>query len=138
MDIMGKSAVRHISARVTGPAGTGKTTLLKVLLEQTSIVGREVLLLAPTGKARVRLGQQTRRPDQARTLAQFLLEHERYDGSTGRYFANASGPTASVSTCVVDESSMLTEDQLAALCSALHGTDAAKEPSVGNASGTLQ
>ena len=119
MDIMGKSAVRHISARVTGPAGTGKTTLLKVLLEQTSIVGREVLLLAPTGKARVRLGQQTRRPDQARTLAQFLLEHERYDGSTGRYFANASGPTASVSTCVVDESSMLTEDQLAALCSAL-------------------
>lgn len=104
---------------LTGPAGTGKTTLLKILLEQTTIVGREVLLLAPTGKARVRLGQQTGNPDQARTLAQFLLEHERYEGSTGRYFANSSGPTASVSTCVVDESSMLTEDQLAALCSAL-------------------
>lgn len=104
---------------LTGPAGTGKTTLLKILLEEASIVGREVLLLAPTGKARVRLGLQTGRPDQARTLAQFLLEHERYDGTTGRYFASATGPTASVSTCLVDESSMLTEDQLAALCSAL-------------------
>ena len=104
---------------LTGPAGTGKTTLLKIFLDQKKIVGGDVQLLAPTGKARVRLGQQTKRPDQARTLAQFLLEHGRYDADTGRYLVLADGPTASVTTCVVDECSMLTEDQLAALCSAL-------------------
>lgn len=102
---------------LTGPAGTGKTTLLKILLNQQSVVGRDVLLLAPTGKARVRLGQQTGRPEQTRTLAQFLLEYGRYHGDTGRYVAKTDGQTASVTTCVIDECSMLTEDQLAALCS---------------------
>ena len=43
----------------SGLAGTGKTTLLKIFLDQETIVGRNILLLAPTGKARVRLGQQT-------------------------------------------------------------------------------
>lgn len=104
---------------LTGPAGTGKTTLLKIFLDQKKIAGSDVLLLAPTGKARVRLGQQTKRPDQARTLAQFLLEHGRYDADTGRYVVVSDGATAAVSTCVVDECSMLTEDQLAALCTAL-------------------
>lgn len=106
-------------AVLTGPAGTGKTTLLKIFLDQQKLVGNDVQLLAPTGKARVRLGQQTKRPDKARTLAQFLLEHGRYNTKTGHYAVIADGPTAAVTTCVVDECSMLTEDQLAALCSAL-------------------
>jgi hypothetical protein len=109
-------------AVLTGPAGTGKTTLLKIFLDQTAIVGRDILLLAPTGKARVRLGQQTGRPSQARTVAQFLLEYGRYHTETGRYVIDVHGPTASVTTCIVDESSMLTEDQLAAICSALPTT----------------
>lgn len=107
---------------LTGPAGTGKTTLLKIFLDQETIVGRNILLLAPTGKARVRLGQQTGRPEQARTLAQFLNEFGRYDGETARHLIRPDGPTADVTTCVVDESSMLTEDQLASLCSALPKT----------------
>ena len=106
-------------AILTGAAGTGKTTLLKILLSQSDVVGRDILLLAPTGKARVRLGQQTGRPDQARTLAQFLNEFGRYDGKTGRYLVSEVGDTASVTTCVVDECSMLTEEQMAALCSVL-------------------
>ncbi|WP_417674820.1 ATP-dependent DNA helicase [Pseudodonghicola sp.] len=106
-------------AVLTGPAGTGKTTLLKIFLDQEKVVGRDILLLAPTGKARVRLGQQTGRPEQARTLAQFLNEFGRYDGETARYLVRTDGATAEVTTCIVDESSMLTEDQLASLCSAL-------------------
>lgn len=106
-------------AILTGPAGTGKTTLLKIFLDQTSLVGTDILLLAPTGKARVRLGNQTQRPMQARTLAQFLLEHDRYNFDTGEHYFDRRGETAAVSTCVVDECSMLTEDQLAALLSAL-------------------
>ncbi|WP_294539492.1 AAA family ATPase [uncultured Rhodoblastus sp.] len=103
-----------------GPAGTGKTTVLRQLLEQKKIVGSGVALLAPTGKARVRLGQQTRRPEDTKTLAQFLKEYKRYDGWTGRYFADPDAPPAGgVTTCIVDEASMLTEDQLAALVDAL-------------------
>jgi ATP-dependent exoDNAse (exonuclease V) alpha subunit len=104
---------------LTGPAGTGKTTLLKILLGEQTVVGRDVLLLAPTGKARVRLGQQTGRHAQAKTLAQFLLQHGRYDTDTGQYLVIDGGSTANVTTCVVDECSMLTEDQLASLCSVL-------------------
>ncbi|MFM2279216.1 MAG: hypothetical protein RLZZ444_1447 [Pseudomonadota bacterium] len=106
-------------AILTGAAGTGKTTLLKILIGQPDVVGRDILLLAPTGKARVRLGQQTGRPEQARTLAQFLNEFGRYDGATGRYLVSEVGDTASVTTCVVDECSMLTEEQMASLCSVL-------------------
>lgn len=42
-----------------GPAGTGKTTLLSVLCSQSDIAKGGVLLLAPTGKARVRMEQST-------------------------------------------------------------------------------
>ena len=38
-----------------GPAGTGKTTLLKMLVEHPVVAAGGVLLLAPTGKARVRM-----------------------------------------------------------------------------------
>ena len=103
-----------------GAAGTGKTTVLRQLLEQKKIVGSGVALLAPTGKARVRLGQQTGLPERTQTLAQFLMQYRRYDGNTGRYFASAEAPQADgVTTCIVDEVSMLTEDQLAALVDAL-------------------
>ena len=62
-----------------GPAGTGKTTVLRQLLEQKELVGSGVALLAPTGKARVRLGQQTHRAENTKTLALFLKEYKRYD-----------------------------------------------------------
>lgn len=103
-----------------GPAGTGKTTVLRQLLEQKKLVGPGVALLAPTGKARVRLGQQTRRAEDTKTLALFLKEYKRYDGWTQRYFADPNAPSAGgVTTCIVDEASMLTEDQLTALVDAL-------------------
>jgi hypothetical protein len=106
-------------AVLTGPAGSGKTTLLRALLQQRDLVGADIELLAPTGKARVRLGQQTKMHSRARTLAQFLLQHERWNPLTNEYSFSQTGNTAKVSTCVVDEASMLTEDQLAALLSAL-------------------
>jgi hypothetical protein len=109
-------------AVLTGPAGSGKTTLLRALLNQPDVVGQNIELLAPTGKARVRLGQQTRMQSRARTLAQFLLQTERWDPKTNAYSFAQVGGTANVSTCVVDEASMLTEDQLAALLSALPKT----------------
>lgn len=107
-----------------GAAGTGKSTLIKALCRVPGVQEGGVLLLAPTGKARVRLEQASGMPGKGRTIAQFLLGLKRYDGSTGRYFVNPEAPRANGhKTVVVDESSMLTEDQLAALVDGLEGVD---------------
>lgn len=115
------------AARVSvllGAAGTGKTTLLKSLCEQPEIDKGGVLMLAPTGKARVKLESQTKRPG-AMTVAQFLLKLGRYDAVTGRYFMDPANPKRSGDhkTVIVDECSMLTEEQLAAVLDGLTGVE---------------
>lgn len=101
---------------LVGSAGTGKTTLLRMLCELQDVAGKGILLLAPTGKARVRLEEQTRQRGQGRTLAQFLNGFKRYNGETGAYFPNPNAPRCGdYRTVIVDECSMLTEHQLAAL-----------------------
>ena len=105
-----------------GPAGTGKTTLLKLLCSLDAVRDSGVLLLAPTGKARVRLEQAAEQTGKGLTLAQFLLRHGRYDGQTGRYLTDSKAPKADgYGTVIVDECSMLTEEQLASLLGALKG-----------------
>ena len=98
-----------------GPAGTGKTTLLNILCEQDFIRNGTVLRLAPTGKARVKMGAD------AKTLAQFLIQAKRYNPETGQYYINAKAEAQQYDTVIVDESSMLTEEQLAALLDSLSG-----------------
>lgn len=98
-----------------GPAGTGKTTLLNILCEQDFIKNGTVLRLAPTGKARVKMGAD------AKTLAQFLIQAKRYNPETGQYFVNPNAEAQQYDTVIVDESSMLTEEQLAALLDSLSG-----------------
>ena len=51
-----------------------------------------LLLLAPTGKARVRLEEQTGLRGSGFTLAQFLIGQQRYDGETGAYFPDPKAP----------------------------------------------
>ena len=99
-----------------GPAGTGKTELLKIFCQHSYIKHNGILRLAPTGKARVQLGSE------AQTIAQFLLINNRYDFSTGRYFINPDAPKFSeAKTIIIDEASMLTEEQLAAIIDSVHG-----------------
>jgi energy-coupling factor transporter ATP-binding protein EcfA2 len=103
-----------------GSAGTGKTTLLKVLCDIPEVDDAGILLLAPTGKARVRLEEQTQR--EGKTIAQFLLGLGRYQGDTGRYFVSGSEKKAAdYRTVIIDECSMLTEEQLAAVLDAIEG-----------------
>lgn len=103
---------------LNGRAGTGKTTLIRTLVSRPEIHCEGVLLLAPTGKARVQLSNKV--GVETQTIAQFLTRAERFDPVTGRY--TCTGETSSRSRyglVVVDEASMLTETMLAALVDAL-------------------
>ena len=107
-----------------GQAGTGKTTLLRTLCSLPGLAEKGLLLLAPTGKARVRLEEQTGMRGAGQTLAQFLIRRQRYDGKTGTYFPNPRAPRCGdYRTVIVDECSMLTEEQLAALIDSLNNVE---------------
>jgi hypothetical protein len=106
---------------LVGPAGTGKTTILRALIQQPDVAAGDVLLLAPTGKARVRLEMTTRH--EAKTLAQFLIAYGRYDERTGAYLVTGGDRIQAGKTVVVDEASMLTEEMLASLIDSLRGVD---------------
>lgn len=107
---------------LAGPAGAGKTTVLGILCAQDEIAKEAILLLAPTGKARVRMQELTKGATaQAMTVAQFLNQHGRYDGKAGRYILSDRPKAEGYGTVIVDESSMLTEDMLGALFDALKG-----------------
>ncbi|MBA5245897.1 AAA family ATPase [Marnyiella aurantia] len=100
-----------------GPAGSGKTTLLEIFEQLPEIKNGGLLKLAPTGKARVKLGSN------AKTLAQFLHPH-RYDAASGNYHINPGILRSSnYKNVIIDEASMLTEEQLAALFDSLGPVD---------------
>jgi hypothetical protein len=106
---------------LVGPAGTGKRTMLKALCTHRDVEHKGVLLLAPTGKARVQLGDKV--GAQARTLAQHLRRSGRWDPEYGyRVMASAKRDSA-FATVIVDEASMLTEEMLAALFDSLEGVE---------------
>jgi hypothetical protein len=108
-----------------GPAGTGKTTLLFVLCRHPDVSDNGIVLLAPTGKARVRMEAMARDAGtqnyKAFTLAQFLNASGRYDGPTYRYRLIGKEGEKFGRTVIVDECSMLTEEMMASLIEALSG-----------------
>ena len=107
---------------LAGPAGTGKTSVLGILCAEDAIKRDGLLLLAPTGKARVRLQELAGGANaQALTIAQFLNRNGRYDGRSQRYLLNDRARETGHGTVIVDEASMLTEDMLGALLDALRG-----------------
>jgi hypothetical protein len=105
-----------------GPAGTGKTTLLRALVEYPGVSAGSVLLLAPTGKAKVQLETKVKLP--AKTLASYLSATKRYDGETGRYLVwGDQQPRRNYALVVIDEASMLTEEMLAATLDSFTGVE---------------
>jgi len=107
---------------LVGGAGTGKTTLLALLCKSPQINNDGILLLAPTGKARVRMSQAMKAQKvntDAKTVAQFLIHNERFDYSTMRYKLSEVDAKDVHGTVIIDECSMLTEEMFGALMQAL-------------------
>jgi hypothetical protein len=115
------TALQRITGRkisvLHGPAGTGKTTVLGALFGCQPLTSEGILLLAPTGKARVKLGKMA--GGEAFTIAQFLNKQKRFDWN--RMKPRFYGPEKykGEQNVIVDECSMLTEDDLYALMQAL-------------------
>ena len=104
---------------LAGSAGTGKTSLLGILCSQDEIrQDGKILLLAPTGKARVRMQELAEGTGGAKTVAQFLIGSNRFNPHSFKYQLSDS-PKVTYGTVIVDEASMLTEDMLGALLDAL-------------------
>ena len=94
------ASLRYRLVVVTGGPGTGKTTVVRSILEVARRAGRSVLLAAPTGRAAHRLGEAT--GAQAKTLHR-LLEFSPKDNS---FLRNSDRPLEA-DLIVVDETSMV-------------------------------
>jgi exodeoxyribonuclease V alpha subunit len=111
-------------AVLTGRAGTGKTSVLKVFLKGLEeLEGRRpILLLAPTGKARVRLMGRTKRDDgsvrDAYTIHQFLMRNK-WINPANYGLRSQGGNQSGMPTVVIDEASMVPMDLLGVLFRAL-------------------
>ncbi len=95
-----RSAVSSKVLVVTGGPGTGKTTLVKAIIQILERKGRRILLAAPTGRAAKRMQEATGR--EAKTIHR-LLE---FSPKTGEFQRGARNPLEA-DLVIVDEASMV-------------------------------
>ncbi len=95
-----RAATREKVSIVTGGPGTGKTTIVRGILEIFTARRQRVALCAPTGRAAKRLGETTGR--EAKTIHR-LLE---FDPAFGGFKRDATQPL-DLDLLVVDETSMV-------------------------------
>ena len=97
---------------ITGGPGTGKTTIVRAMVEIGESTGAKIALAAPTGRAAKRLAQACGK--EAKTLHR-LLEF----GTSQRGFGHDQEAPLDVDMLIVDESSMIDSYLLRAIVRAL-------------------
>jgi exodeoxyribonuclease V alpha subunit len=107
-----RHALHHKFSILTGGPGTGKTTILRALVEILKAKKVRVHLAAPTGRAAQRLAETT--GGFASTIHRLL----KYDPAGGGFVANESAPLGT-DFLIVDEASMLDTRLAAALLQAV-------------------
>lgn len=93
------------STLVCGAAGSGKTTALRHAIDVLEQAGKRYMLLAPTGKAALRMRAATRRP--ASTIHKVL------------FAKNADSTFHNIDVVIVDEASMVDSELMGDLCKKL-------------------
>ncbi len=118
---------------ITGAAGTGKTTVIKTLIDEIKSreKGATFLLLAPTGKARENLSMRTGLHDETMTIHRALNTHGWLAPKTYRYIENKKNRIIA-NNIVIDESSMLDLELLAHLFRAIQWEDVQRLVLVGD------
>jgi hypothetical protein len=121
--ICGRLFSRPLSL-VTGPAGTGKTTVIEALIRairRTEGEGADVLVLAPTGKAADRarevLEKATLQSVKTGTIHSFLASQGWLNDNLT--FKRKGGKATAIGTLILDEASMLDLELAAALFRAI-------------------
>lgn len=107
-----RHALTHKVSILTGGPGTGKTTILRALVEILKAKKVRVHLAAPTGRAAQRLAETT--GGFASTIHRLL----KYDPAGGGFVANEHAPLAT-DFLIVDEASMLDTRLASALMQAV-------------------
>jgi len=106
------AAVRNRLTVITGGPGTGKTTIIRAIIEILRANGRPILVAAPTGRAAKRIEESAF--CQASTIHRLL----KFNPETGQFVHNAQNPLPA-GAVIVDEFSMVDSFILFSLLQAL-------------------
>ncbi|MFP4157053.1 MAG: AAA family ATPase [Opitutales bacterium] len=95
-----KSALQHKVSIITGGPGTGKTTILRSVVDIVRAKRARIVLASPTGRAAQRLAEAAGAP--ASTIHRLL----KYDAATRQFVHHAENPLPA-EFIILDETSML-------------------------------
>jgi len=89
---------------ITGGPGTGKTTVIKTIINSMELKGKKVVLAAPTGRAAKRMSSVTNK--EAKTLHRLLETDFSSDSNSPVFIKNEKNPI-DANVIIVDEMSMV-------------------------------
>lgn len=110
-----KSSLESGVMILTGGPGTGKTTVVRALIEIFDSMGFDVALAAPTGRAANRMSEATSR--EAKTIHR-LLEMDFSDSIYGKFNRNEDN-LLDEEVIIVDEASMIDQNLMCSLLKAI-------------------